>query len=32
MKAGASASVHVTLGFFAGAAAMWLYTRYTRGA
>lgn len=28
----AEASVHLTLGFFAGAAAVWLYQRYTRGA
>ena len=26
----ADASVHLTLGFFAGMAAMWLYGRYTR--
>jgi hypothetical protein len=28
----ADASIHLTLGFFAGMAAMWLYGRYTRGA
>ena len=28
----AEASIHLTLGFFAGIAITWLYQRYTRGA